>query len=211
MNQRDSQTAGNSTATGTDTVIHKFTRRVPRWRPRIQPVLLQEANPEQLDALQITPSNTKVSDYVLVLAHDAQTLKVRSPLFNAIMYDKDGLSRAEREIGALGASIVNRCVYCAAVHAGRHAQLTGSEELTDTLFANGESAKLGPRDQAIFDFARQLSQTPSGVNPEHMKALRDAGLDDTEIVDLVLSSALFGWANRLMHVLGDPVRPSAQT
>ncbi|MBT4235766.1 MAG: alkylhydroperoxidase, partial [Marinovum sp.] len=23
---------------------------------------------------------------------------------------------------------------------------------------------------------------------------------------LILSTALFGWANRLMHVLGDPVR-----
>lgn len=39
-----------------------------------------------------------------------------------------------------------------------------------------------------------------------MKALRDAGLDDAEVLDLILSAALFGWANRLMHVLGDPVR-----
>jgi alkylhydroperoxidase family enzyme len=37
--------------------------------------------------------------------------------------------------------------------------------------------------------------------------LRDAGLSDEEILDLILSSSLFGWANRLMHVLGDPVRP----
>lgn len=187
-------------------VIHKFTRRVPRWRPRVKPVDLQEATPAQLDALQVTPSNTKVSDYVLVLAHDVETLKVRSPLFNAIMYDKGGLERAEREIGALGASIVNRCVYCAAVHAGRHAQLTGSEALTDVLFSAGESADLAPRDKAIFDFALQLSQTPSAAKPVHVKALREAGLDDTEILDLILSTALFGWANRLMHVLGDPVR-----
>ena len=36
--------------------------------------------------------------------------------------------------------------------------------------------------------------------------LREAGLSEAEIVDLILSTALFGWANRLMHVLGDPVR-----
>ena len=36
--------------------------------------------------------------------------------------------------------------------------------------------------------------------------LREAGLDEAEIVDLILSTALFGWANRLMHILGDPVR-----
>jgi alkylhydroperoxidase family enzyme len=40
-----------------------------------------------------------------------------------------------------------------------------------------------------------------------MDALRKAGLTEEEILDLILSSALFGWANRLMHVLGDPVRP----
>lgn len=187
-------------------VIHKFTRRVPVWRPRVTPVKLDEATPEQREALQVTPSNTRVSDYVLVLAHDVESLKVRSPLFNAIMYDADGLSRAEREVGALGASIVNRCVYCAAVHATRHEQLTGSDALTSRLFADGEAAELEPRDQVIFDAAVLLSGTPSALDEEDIGLLRDAGLDDTEILDLILSSALFGWANRLMHVLGDPVR-----
>jgi uncharacterized peroxidase-related enzyme len=192
-------------------VVHKFTRRVPRWRPRIKPVVLEEATSSQLDALQVTPSNTKVSDYVLALAHDVEILKVRSPLFNAIMYGEGGLGRAERELGALGASIVNRCVYCAAVHAARHAQLTSSEALTNTIFAAGEAASLAPRDQAIFDFALQLSRSPSAARPMQIKALREAGLGDTEILDLVLATSLFGWANRLMHVLGDPVRPGPET
>lgn len=187
-------------------VVHTFTRTIPQWRPRVQPVSLKEASEEQLDALQVTPSNTKVSDYVLVLAHDAQTLKVRSPLFNAIMYSKGGLSRAEREVGALGASIVNRCVYCAAVHATRHAQLTKNDGLINALFRDGESATLAPRDQAIFNFATDLARTPSQATQGQVEALRKAGLSELEILDLVMSSALFGWANRLMHVLGDPVR-----
>ncbi len=192
-------------------VIHKFTKRVPRWQPRVKPVALEDATPDQLDALQVTPSSTKISDYVLVLAHDVETLKVRSPLFNAIMYDQGGLDRAEREIGALAASIVNRCVYCAAVHAVRHAQLTKSEETIDSIFAAGETAKLEPRDQAIFDFALLLSQTPSKATAEQISELRAQGLDELEILDLVLSASLFGWANRLMHVLGDPVRPDRAT
>ena len=187
-------------------VLHKFTKRVPEWRPRVKPVALDEATPEQLEALQVTPSNTKVSDYVLVLAHDVETLKIRSPLFNAIMYDKGWLSRAEREVGALAASIVNRCIYCAAVHASRHAQLTKDDSVTDLLFSAGEAAELAPRDQAIFNFARDLARTPSEATPAHLRALREVGLSELEILDLVLSSSLFGWANRLMHVLGDPVR-----
>lgn len=170
---------------------------------------LEEADPAQLDALQVTPSNTKVSDYVLVLAHDPETLKVRSPLFNAIMYDPGGLSRAERELGAIGASMVNRCVYCAAVHADRHARLTGDAEVTERLFASGEAAELSPRDRAILDFAVKLSRTPPEAGPADVDTLREAGLDGAEILDLVLSTALFAWANRLMHVLGDPVRDGA--
>ncbi|MCR8725804.1 peroxidase-related enzyme [Frigidibacter sp. ROC022] len=191
-------------------VIHKFTRNVPHWQPRVTPVNLAEATQDQLDALQVTPSNTKVSDYVLTLAHDVESLSVRSPLFNAIMYDRGGMSRAERELSALAASMVNRCIYCAAVHADRHAKLEKDTSVTDELFAKGEKADLGPRDRAIFDFARKAAEAPPTAGPEDMQALRDAGLSDAEILDLILSAALFGWANRLMHVLGDPVRQEVQ-
>ena len=187
-------------------VVHKFTRSVPHWQPRVTPVKLAEATPEQLDALKVTPSNTKVSEYVLTLAHDVESLTVRSPLFNAIMYDPGGMSRAERELGAIAASMVNRCIYCAAVHADRHAKLEKSTEVTDALFARGEKAALGDRNDAIFAFARKLSEAPPEALGADMVHLRAAGLSEDEILDLILSSALFGWANRLMHVLGDPVR-----
>lgn len=187
-------------------VVRRFTRTVPEWRPRVAPVRLDEANEAQRDALQVTPSNTRVSDYLLTLAHDPETLKERSPLFNAIMYDPGGLSRAERELGALGASMVNHCIYCAAVHASRHAQIEKNTEVIDALFAAGLDAELDPRNRAIYDFAVKLSRTPPEAGPEDVAALREAGLDEAAILDLILSTALFGWANRLMHVLGDPVR-----
>jgi uncharacterized peroxidase-related enzyme len=187
-------------------VIHKFTRTAPQWRPRVTAVDLAEATKEQLEALQVTPSNTKISDYVLVLAHDVESLKARSPLFNAIMYDRGGMSRAERELGAIAASMVNRCIFCAAVHASRHADLEKSTETTDQIFSAGENAKLESRDKAIFDFARKLSECPPQAEESDIATLRAAGLTHAEILDLILSSSLFGWANRLMHVLGDPVR-----
>ena len=190
-------------------ILYKFTRSIPDWRPRIEPIKLDEANSDQLEALQITPSNTKVSDYVLTLAHDVESLKVRSPLFNAIMYDKGGMSRSEREIGAIGASIVNRCIYCASVHALRHAQLTKSDEVTDKIFVDGENAKLSARDAAILKFSVKLSDSPSRADKDDFNELKTVGLNEEEILDLILSTSLFGWANRLMHVLGDPVRPTA--
>ena len=190
-------------------IIEKFTAEVPEWRPRVTPVDLDEATPEQLDALKVTPSNTKVSDYVLTLAHDVEILKERSPLFNAIMYNRGGLGRTGRELGATAASVVNRCIYCAAVHASRYNQLTKSGEVMDALFEDGEEVKLDPHNQAIVDFSMKLSKSPPEATPDDIQRLRDAGLTEEEIVDLILSTALFGWANRLMHILGSPVRRGA--
>lgn len=187
-------------------VVKSFTAVVPRWRPYVTPVELDKATPEQRDAMQITPSSKGISPYVLTLAHDPESLKVRSPLFNAIMYGKDGLVSAERELGAVAASIVNSCIYCVAVHASRFNQLTKRPDVMETIFAGGVEAELEERHQAIFDFAVKLSQSPPSAGAADIAVLRDVGLDDIEIVDLILSASIFGWANRLMHTLGEPVR-----
>lgn len=185
--------------------VREFTTTIPEWKPYVTPLDLASASAEQLDALKVTPSNTKVSDYVLVLAHDVETLKHRTPLFNAIMYNRGGLSRAEREIGAVGASIVNRCIYCAAVHASRYNQLAKDETVIETIFADGVEAEIEPRLKAILNFAVKLSKCPPDADEADMNALVAAGLDKAEILDLILSSSLFGWANRLMHTLGEPL------
>ena len=191
-------------------VMHNFTRVVPEWKPRVKPIDLETATRAQLEALEVTPSNTKVSDYVLTLAHDVESLKIRSPLFNAVMYDKGGLSRAERELGAIATSVVNRCIYCTAVHASRYTQLQKSHVIADAILEDEGEAELPPRNKAIFDFAAKLSQCPSQAGGDDMSSLHKVGLTKEEILDLILSASLFGWANRLMHVLGDPIRPKGE-
>lgn len=190
------------------TPVTAFTLDTLEWAPHVTPVDLAQATPEQREALQVTPSNTKVSAYVLTLALDAEILKERTPLFNEIMYGRGGLSRAERELGALGASVVNRCVYCAAVHATRFNQLSGRPEVVEAVYRDGADARLPARDQAILDFAVRLSRRPQALGPADLAGLREAGLTDLEIIDLVHAVAIFGWANRLMHSLGQPFRPT---
>lgn len=185
--------------------ILDFTTVVPFWSPRIAPVVLEEATEEQLEAMKVTPSDTGVSEYVLVLAHDPKTLKERMPLFNGIMYSRGGLSRPETELGAVAASVVNRCVYCAAVHSRRYNDLTKDEAVTEGIFDKGEDADLDPRQRAIMSFATKLSQAPSQAEKSDVESLIKEGLNQEEILDLILSASIFAWANRLMHVLGDPL------
>ena len=212
-----------------DEPIQQFTVQVPRWSPHLKPVQLTDATPEQQKALEVTPSNKGVSDYVLVLAHDPEALTYRNPLFNEIMYGPgtpgapggprtprappappapDGLSRADRELGAVGASEANRCIYCTAVHASRYISLTDQPDVIDRIFQDEAAAVLPPREQAIFDYAVNLSAIPPQATEAHLHALRTVGLSDLEIVDLTLSAAIFCWANRLMETLGQPVLAS---
>ena len=187
--------------------VTDFTLDPLEWHPHVTPVDLATATPEQREALQVTPSNTKVSAYVLTLALDAEILKERTPLFNDIMYARGGLSRAERELGALSASIVNHCVYCAQVHATRFNQLSKRPEVVEAIYRDGPAARLPARDQAILDFGIKLSRQPQALDAADRERLRAVGLSDLEILDLVHSVAIFGWANRLMHTLGQPHRP----
>lgn len=43
------------------------------------------------------------------------------------------------------------------------------------------------------------------MNAASIQALKDVGLNDGEILDLLHSDAIFAWANRLMLNLGEPV------
>lgn len=182
-------------------MIPSVTLKPLNWTPWIAPVELADATPEQLAAMQVTPSNKKVSAYVRTLAHDPESYVARTILFNAIMYVDGGLDRADRELGALGASLINGCKYCAVVHARRHVQLRQNNALISALWFEREN-ELSPRDSAIYRFARRLSVTPSQATAQDMAALREVGMDDHEIIDLIHAIAIFGWANRLMHVLG---------
>lgn len=186
--------------------VHEFTLDALEWKPYVKPIDLALATPEQLDAMKVTPSNTKVSDYVLVLANEPEALNERTPLFNDIMYSDGGLSRGGREIGALAGSFVNKCIYCAAVHANRYIQLEKRPEVIDEIYNSGLEADLPEFEQALFNFGVDLTAHPNEVGVYQFYHLREIGLDDLQILDLIHSVAIFGWANRLMHTLGEPHR-----
>jgi uncharacterized peroxidase-related enzyme len=75
------------------------------------------------------------------------------------------------------------------------------------LLEDGLGAPLDARRRAIVDFAVRMTATPMQVGAADLKPLRDAGLDDLEVLDLVHAVAMFANANRLMQSLGRSVLP----
>jgi uncharacterized peroxidase-related enzyme len=189
--------------------MRDFTHGELAWKPWVAPLDITAATQEQLSALKITPSNRAVGAYSLVLAHDPEALNERSPLYNGIMFGAKGLPRADRELGAVTASRINGCAYCASVHALRFNQLAKQPEVMELIQRDGIDAKLEPRLKAIVDYAAKLTRDPAAITPADAAPLRAQGLSDLEILDLTHAVAMFAWANRLMQSLGAPADSTA--
>lgn len=183
---------------------HGFTNEVLEWKAWLDVVNVDTATPEQIAVLEESHPKAKVSDYYLFLVHQPEILRQRSTAFNAIMYAPGGLSRAERELGATVVSRVNGCVYCASVHAQRFEQLAKRNDVIGQVFEDPITAGTTKREQAIGKFSIQITEAQADVNAASIQALKDVGMNDGEILDLLHSDAIFAWANRLMLNLGEP-------
>jgi uncharacterized peroxidase-related enzyme len=106
-------------------------------------------------------------------------------------------------------SRINGCVYCASVHAQRFEQLAKRNDSIKQVFTDPRTAGTTDREKAIVQFSIQLTEHPDTLSASHIQALKDVGLSESEILDLIHSVAIFAWANRLMLNLGEPVFPSA--
>ena len=187
--------------------IVEFSAAVPNGFRGYEHLRAGRSHPELCEkALRSRERHPLSSAAEMLSLHDAPALRERSALFNAIMYGQGGLPRAERELGAAVESILNGCVYCTSVHARFYIQLAKRPDVIDRLFADGVGAELEPRQRAIADFSAKLAQTPPQAGAAEIRALRNAGLSDSDIADLADAVAMFAWANRLMLTLGEPKR-----
>ncbi|WP_442576665.1 alkylhydroperoxidase domain protein [Microbacterium sp. F51-2R] len=183
---------------------HAFTRGEVGWLPWLEPLAVDELSERHYDGLVDRARAT--SDYFRLLARDPEILRARTLVDKDIFYNtSQGLPRAERELAATAASRVNGCVFCASVHARFAAHYSKAPDLIDGLLDEGIDAELGSRWDAIVDAAAALTATPPAFDLPHVRRLREAGLSELEIADVVHSAAFFNWANRLMLTIGRPV------
>jgi uncharacterized peroxidase-related enzyme len=54
-----------------------------------------------------------------------------------------------------------------------------------------------------------LTETPTRFGADEIAGLREQGLDDLAISDVIHGAAFFNWANRLMLTLGEPAVKAA--
>ena len=195
-----------------DVLVHdqpyprSFTRGEVGWLPWLEPLSVDELTERHYDGL--VDRSRSSSEYFRLLARDPAILKARTLVDKDIFYNTaEGLPRAERELAATAASRVNGCVFCASVHARFAAHYSKAPDVIDSLLAEGVHIQLGDRWDAIVRAAAALTATPPAFDVSHVGRLREVGLSDLEIADVVQSASFFNWANRLMLSIGRPVAP----
>ena len=71
----------------------------------------------------------------------------------------------------------------------------------------GEPAKLAPREEAIVAYTRKLTIQPNQITADDVAPLRDVGLSDRALHDLVQVAAYYAYANRIALGLGVEMLP----
>ncbi|WP_449278288.1 peroxidase-related enzyme [Leucobacter sp. GX24907] len=185
-----------------------FTMEERAWHAWVEPAGPETASPRQREAYEtsVWPN----SPYFRLLAWHPDSLSARTRLDRAIFLTRQGLSRGDRELAATVASRVNGCELCASVHARFTVAYTRDAEAMERLLLEGPEAELESRTRAIVDAAAALTASPSAFGAHHVAALRDAGLSDADISDVIQATAFFAWANRLMLSLGAPAAPEGE-
>jgi uncharacterized peroxidase-related enzyme len=128
-----------------------------------------------------------------------------SPIaFNAWATLRTSLSKAlalkTRESISLAVSEVNGCNYCLAVHTfgAGHAKMSADE----IIFARKGHTNDPKRDAAV-QFARKVIETRGQVSDVDVKAVRDAGYTDANIIEIVTLVAMYSLTNFFNNVF-DP-------
>lgn len=186
------------------TAPNRFTQAELGWEAWIDPVPEDALTDRQKEGL-VDIARAK-SPYFRLLAHDPDILRARTLADKDIFYNtRAGLPRAERELAAAAVSRSNGCIYCASVHARFASTFSKRRDDVQRLLDEGTGADIDPLWNAVIEASVALTATPIAFGPEHVRKLRDLGLDDLAISDLIHAASFFNWANRLMLSLGEPV------
>jgi uncharacterized peroxidase-related enzyme len=130
----------------------------------------------------------------------------QSPIaFNAWAALRGSMSKAldvkTRDSIGLAVSEVNGCNYCLAVHSFAAEQMAKLPADEIILARKGHASD--PKRDAAVQFARKVIETRGQVSDADLKAVRDAGYTDANVIEIIAMVAMYSLTNFLNNVF-DP-------
>ena len=161
--------------------------------PMVDP--LPEATQKYFDICQ--EKLGMIPNVLRTYAFDIEKLNGFTAMYNDLMLGGSSLSKLEREMIAVAVSAVNRCFYCLVAHGAAVRTLSGDPMLGEALVMNHKVAKIDARQMAMLDFSVKMTRESGSVTEADRQGLRDHGMSDREIFDVIAVAAFFNMTNRV--------------
>ena len=112
--------------------------------------------------------------------------------------NKGKLPAPTRERIALAVAEINGCSYCLSAHTylGKNLAKLDDAEIT----ANRSGASNDPKADAAVRFAAKVARERGHVGEDDVRAVKAAGYDDGQVIEIVLHVALNTWTNYINEV-----------
>jgi uncharacterized peroxidase-related enzyme len=151
---------------------------------------------------EMASSRGKVANIMKVHSLNPEAMRAHMKLYLTLMFGRSDLARPTRELVAVIVSNANDCRYCVRHHAEALNHYWKDEERIARTLDDFRSAGLTERETAVLEYALKLTKTPGRVESSDIDTLRQAGLDDSAILDLNLIVNYFNFVNRIALGLG---------
>lgn len=145
----------------------------------------------------------------IMMAHSLRphTMTGHMTLYKYVLHHpRNTVPKSYLETIGVYVSMLNECAYCVEHHFAGLARLLGDEgraaAIRSALEARDPATAFSGRELAGLVYAEKLTTNAAAMRSSDIDALRDAGFDDGEILELNQVTAYFSYANRTVLGLG---------
>ncbi len=139
-----------------------------------------------------------VPNYAKVFCHRPEIMKLWSDLLAGI---RRPLDKRRFELVTVAASHALRSTYCSLAHGKALTEFFSADEI-QALVSGSETGPLSPAELAMVNLARKVARDASSVTAADVGALKEHGITDAEIFDIVATAAARAFFSKLVEGLG---------
>jgi uncharacterized peroxidase-related enzyme len=115
---------------------------------------------------------------------------------------RDGMDRRRFEIATIAAARALRSTYCTAAHSTFLRDVCGDEATMTAIAEDPTGAGLADQDRAVYEFAARVAQDAASIEQGDVDRLRELGLSDGDVADVVFAAAARCFFTRVLDGLG---------
>jgi uncharacterized peroxidase-related enzyme len=140
-----------------------------------------------------------VANYTRVFAHRPDVLAAWQGLNGSI---KASMEARTYELATLAAALRLRSSYCSLAHGAVLADRHLGSEVIPYVVADPASAGLTPVEVAVMRLADKVAAGAAAMSADDLQELRDLGLDDAALLDVVLAAAARCFFSSVLDAVG---------